>query len=441
MAILALVFLLIFALAIVLSFTTAGISTFVGYQIIYFMNPANRWWSKDIPNLPYSYITVLILLTILFINFKKFSIGSRWFDQIVIKLLLLLLAYYYLVYFVALRPAVHLQFTINFSTLIFTMLVVYKLIRTEAALNIVLWGYIFGASYIGYVATITGRNSNSRVEGIGMVDGFQANDTAAALVPAFSLLMYFAWQGNFKLRMLSAVLGVFIANGLVLINSRGSFLGVVSSLGIFIMFMIFSKYQQKGQKLMAIFVIVLAVCLGGYVADDSFWERMNTLTNLEDEKESGSSRTVFWMATLDMLESHPFGMGAKGFNVLSALYIDKEYMAGSTNKTVHSSWFQGLSEVGWIGMAIFLLMMYKLFRGSQKVKKLAIEHKAFNVYFKILALECATLGFLVPASFINRFRAEILYWMIFFLLIAIKIYSEKYQISSKNKSANNIEKR
>jgi putative inorganic carbon (HCO3(-)) transporter len=426
MAILSVVFLLVFFITILLSFATSGVSAIVGYQIIYFMNPMNRWWSNEIPDLPYSFITVLTLVIILLIKFKKLSEGSRWSDQIVIKLLLLLLVYYYIVYFFALLPDIHLQFTINFTTLIFTMLVFYKLIRTETALDIVLWGYIFGASYIGYVATITGRNSNNRVEGIGMVDGFQANDTASALVPAFSLLIYYAWQGNLKIKILSAILGAFIVNGIVLINSRGSFLGVIVSLSIFFMYMIFSKYQKEGQKFMAIFIILLGFSGGLIVADDSFWERMDTLSNPADKEKSGSSRTVFWMATFEMLELHPFGMGVSGYNVLSSQFIDQENMSGSTSKSVHSSWFQGLSEIGWLGMTIFLFLIYELFRQSWNTKKLVAENGDYSTYFKILALECSLIGFLVSATFINRFRAEILYWMIFFILISIKIYSSKF---------------
>jgi len=40
----------------------------------------------------------------------------------------------------------------------------------------------------------------------------------------------------------------------------------------------------------------------------------------------------------------------------------------------------------------------------------------------MLALEGALLSFLVAASFINRARAEMLYWLILFIAIASNIY-------------------
>ncbi|MCL1476062.1 MAG: hypothetical protein MH219_00015 [Marinobacter sp.] len=51
-----------------------------------------------------------------------------------------------------------------------------------------------------------------------------------------------------------------------------------------------------------------------------------------------------------------------------------------------------------------------------------LENEDNVSYFKLLALECALLGYLAAGSFINRFRAEILYWMILLLAIGINVY-------------------
>ena len=43
-------------------------------------------------------------------------------------------------------------------------------------------------------------------------------------------------------------------------------------------------------------------------------------------------------------------------------------------------------------------------------------------YFKIAALEAALITYLVCGSFINRFRGELLYWLVMFISASVWIY-------------------
>lgn len=418
----ALLFLMVFVAGVVATFFYSGASAFFLYQIIYFLNPDNRWWSAQIPGISYSFVASVLMLIALAIDYRRYSELSPWKAQPIFKWMVLILALYYVVGVYALVPESHSRFSFDFLKLLVIVMVAYKLVNTRKLLDMALWAYVLGASYIGYLATMNGRNSRGRVEGIGMPDTPDANDTAAALVPAGALLLYFFWMGNKKVKLLCLLCGAFVANGLVLINSRGAFLGILAGSGLYLLYMVFSKYRAKGQRAIAIFTVVLGISGGLYVADDAFWERMGTLTNPEDQQESGSGRVNYWIAAVDMAVDNPWGLGVNGFNKLSTLYIDPEHLGGSEFKSVHSMWAQGLTEIGWLGLALFVVMLWSLFRGSRKAKKWLLENQQYTDYFKVLALECALLGYLVAGSFINRFRAEILYWMIVLLAIAINVY-------------------
>lgn len=64
----------------------------------------------------------------------------------------------------------------------------------------------------------------------------------------------------------------------------------------------------------------------------------------------------------------------------------------------------------------------KYLQDIEKNKEKLIELKLYDCYFKVIALEGALISYLVAASFINRSRAEILYWLILFILVAFNIY-------------------
>lgn len=414
----ALLFLMVFFGGIAATLFFSGAASFILYQLVYFLNPDERWWSAEIPGLSYSFISALLMLIALGVGYKRYTDMSPWKRQPIFKWMLLLLAVYYAGYLYALSPVHHDRFTFALTKLVIITLVAYKLVHSKAILHVSMWAYIVGATYIGYLATITGRNRGNRVEGIGMADSPDANGVAAALVPAAALLMYYAWLGNKKVKALCVVCGALIANGLVLINSRGAFLGAVAGGGAFLLIMMFSKYRQKGQRGMAVLIAVVGVSGALSMADETFWERMGTLKNPENQQESGSSRVNFWLATFDVVRDYPMGVGVQGYNRVVGNYLGEEF----NNKSVHSLWFQGLGEVGWIGFGLFLAMLISLYRLSRRARKWVLQENDTETYFKIRALECALFGYLVAGSFINQFRAEILYWMILLVAVAANIH-------------------
>lgn len=423
-----LLFLIIFFGGIAATFFVSGAASFILYQLVYFLNPDARWWSASIPGLSYSFISAVLMLLSLAFKYRQYSELAPWKQQPFIKWLLALLAMYYFAYFYALNLPVHERFTFDFLKLVVIVLVAYKLLSSERALNAAIWAYIVGATYIGYLATDTGRNSGNRVEGIGLVDAPDANGVAAALVPAASLLMYYAWMGSWKIKFVCVICGGLIANGLVLINSRGSFLGVVFGSSLYLCYMIFSKYRQKGQRGMAILIAVAGLSGALYVTDVHFWDRMATLQNLES-KESGAGRVTFWLTTFDMLKDHPMGMGVQGYNQLAPLYMDEEIRGDVENRSVHSLWFQGLSEVGPIGFGFFIMMLLSLRKSSASLKRYLKDRGDYTVYFKVLALECALISYLVAGSFINQFRAEILFWMVLLVAVAVNVHLLQHKVT------------
>lgn len=418
-----LVFLLLFVGGLIAAFVSSPVFAVMLYQLVYFMNPETRWWARPLPGLPYSFITVLVMLFILLIRYKSLTTLTSWRQQPAFKWMFGILALYYVVGLYAIVPAIHKTFVFDFTKLIIIIFVAYKMISTPKALHYVMWAYIIGASYIGYVAKLTGRDEYGRVEGIGMVDtGGDSNYTSAALAPAVVMLMYYVWTGNNKVRLLCAVCGALLVNGLVLINSRGAFIGVVAGAAFFLCYMLFSKYQRKGQRTAALAVIVVGLLGALSMTDRFFWERMSTMKNIEDGNASGSHRVEFWLASFNVMRDHPGGVGVSGFEALSRAYLPESAFFDHDVKAVHSSWFQLMLEGGYPAPIFFALMLVGLYRLLGKTKKYLLESNLTNEYFHVLVLEASCLSYMVAATFINRIRAESLWWSILFLMVATNVY-------------------
>jgi len=436
----ALIFLLIFFGGLFAAIFFLPVASFLVYQLVYFLNPDDRWWSTSIPGIRYSFTVVAIMMLTLAVNYRSYTARAAWRKQPILQWLVAILAMYMFMQNFAVVPHLHQRFVIDFAKLVVIIFIAYKLVNTERALNASLWAYVLGATYIGLMAYQTGRNSGNRVEGIGMVDtGGDSNMVAAALAPSLVILIYMAWMGNRKVKVLALACGALITNAIILINSRGAFLGVVVGSGFYLFYMLFSKYRRKGQRGMAVLIILTGLGGGLYLADDTFWDRMYTLTLAqEDAGASGSHRVDYWMATFDVLSDYPMGVGIEGFQVVSEQYLPSRYFVNrDIGRAVHSTWFQFLGELGWPGPILFggLLMTVAIL--SKKTKNVLIEKSQYENYFKMLALEGALLTYLVCATFIDRSRAEVLYWLILFLAIGINVY----YLQSKNQIKNSHEKR
>lgn len=438
MSIIVIVFILIFIGGLIAALLVNGVWAFYAYQLVYFLYPENRWWGSSIPAISYSLITVVFMFAGLMLRFKDTS-KTQYLDLPMTKWIAGILLIYFFMYFIALVPIAHKQSLIEFAKLIIIVGIAYKLIDDEKKLDLAIWAYIVGATYIGYVATGMGRTGGGRLEGVGTVDAPDSNGTAAILVPALIFLLYYVWLGKNKyVKILAVLCGAFIANGLVLLNSRGAFLGIIAGALVFVGYMLFSKYQRAGQRAIAVVLVVAGLGSALYVTDDLFWERMGTLKEVTDDEgdRGGAHRVEFWMASFSILRDYPLGVGIRGYNKVSAQYIDPALTKGGTaTKSVHSTWFQGLTEIGWQGFILFIGLLYSCYRVSKLTKQHLIKYKKFNEYYKMLALEMALLSYLVTVTFINRFRSEILYWLILFLACGASIYYLQHKAAIRDSTA------
>lgn len=422
------------------SFRAAPVYAFLVYQAVYFYNPPSRWWSYLIPEISYSFFVVALMGGLYVLNKKQFD-KNKISAVPQLKYMIVLVMLFSFASFYAVYPIAHSVFTEVFIKLGITMLIAYKLINTIKQLDYALVGYVYGAWYLSFVAFQVGRNSGNRVEGIGTVDSPDANGTAAALVPAIVICVYYIWVSKGIVRK-TIFLGAaaFIANALVLINSRGAFLGAALGLTYFMGTLFFTSVKAKGQKLKVIGVGVLGLIAAVSVMDDSFKERIFSIaeeTEVDSGRETGATRTIFWVAAVKMSFDYPLGQGIKGFNYHAPDYIPADVVVSSNGdnsrasrrKSVHSTWFEVLSEVGYPGFIAFLGMLIASFKCTSKVKKKLkpLGHRATEHYYKIVCIEGALISFMVSMSFMNRMRAEVLYWCVLFSACAYNLYVVRKQ--------------
>ncbi len=384
-----------------------------------------RWWSGGIPSFGYSFFFSLVILFSVFLAKSRtptaiFQLSPlRWFVAVI--------CYFSLVQLWAIAPDAHSYALENFLKVSLVLFAAFKLCKNHNDFDKYLLAFTAGCTYIGFYVLETGRNAMGRVEGVGTVDSPNVNDMAAILaVGAIFCLHYFWHAKNNKQRLLIIIAGGLIVNALVLMNSRGSFLAVLTGSACYILGVMAPKVSMKHKKA-KIFGLVLFGLLGlSMVIDQQAVNRFLSLKSnatLTAERETGSTRVFFWLAAADMTKDYPMGAGAYSFILLSPQYIPESVATGrSRNRAVHSIWFQTLTEVGYIGGFCFFMMLFSAYRLTRKIKKHALNEQNTHVYFIGNALQSACIGYLTAATFLDRFRAVALYMLLIFVCCAYNVY-------------------
>jgi len=395
----------------------------VGYIIIYFLYDRTRWWYSNIPEVGYSFLMSATVLLLALIHKNK---SPSIFKEKPVKLLVALGVYYALVSLWAVSSTIHEYDAENFIKVLLVIIASIKLINTRTDLNLIMWSYVAGCAYIGFYIFESGRTSYGRVEGIGLVDAPDVNGLAATIVVGSVFCLYYFWVSKGLARIGAIVAGALIVNSLVLMNSRGAFLGVAVGAGWFVFRLYRSKVNIAYKKLKVILLVLTGIGCLAAVMDQSAIERMLSIkeeATLTKEEQTGSTRIFFWLASVDMALDYPLGGGARSFILLSSNYIPTDINTGSSrSRAVHSTWFQALTEVGFPGIIIFLLLLFYAFMYLQKIKKSAGERDDTDHYLLAVALEGAIFSYLTAASFLDRFRGLGIYLVIVMIVSYHRYY-------------------
>jgi len=404
------------------------------YELLYFIYPTNRWW-YTIPSVRYTLFLAIILIIVCF--FKKKSLivsGGALFLQL--KYLLLMICMMIIISFYAAWPEQHYRFLqLQVQQFIF-LYIAYQAIDSECKFDRVLWAFLTGCFYVSYVAYGSARDSFGRVEGIGMPDGPDANTTAAVLNTAIPFLLHFLINGNKIERIISFLFFPFIVNAVILLNSRGAFLGIFIAM-VYFLFALLRQKKNFPQIRLTIVFSILVVCLGFflYLADNVFWERMLTLRDVK-VGEGDATRSNFWLIALHLVLEHPFGIGAGGFEFMSPQLLPPEWLTSSGRIAEHNTYVQVLIDFGIMGIVLMGGFILTTLKQVEQIKGISIKRGDCKSYTKGLALETSFVSFLIAIIFINRLYSEVFYWLMLFVAMLTNIYmssdSPIESISSQN---------
>lgn len=393
------------------------------YLGVYFLDPVHQWWGYALPSVPWMLIISAVCIASYGLRYKKY-LANTLKEAPAFKSILYFSAAILAVTHLALWEARQSAVLDKQWKMLVILFVMYKVIDSRRKLELLLWSYLAGMYYIADLARSRGRGSGGRLDGIGTIDSTDANDLGSIFVAGVPILVFYVMEGkNWFIRILAAWFLAFALNALILLNSRGAFLGLVAAIGAYLFATCFLLKRSAKFKLKILAGIIAALGMMLYLADDTFWERQSTISSVsqadgssEPTAESDGGRMAIWRAAVRVAKEHPLGLGAYGFTAISSTVLPPSLLTGGM-RSVHSTFLEVVTAFGWVGFFLFLLMIKRAL--SRLVDAERQLRKAGNHYDSLLAcaLGAGFIGYLICCVFVTRVYAESTYFILMFCVL------------------------
>jgi putative inorganic carbon (hco3(-)) transporter len=195
--------------------------------------------------------------------------------------------------------------------------------------------------------------------------------------------------------------------------SRGGFLAAIAMAGVW--------WLRSYRKLQGLVVLVLMLAIMVPMLPNAFWNRVGTIQTYEQEQdESALGRLHFWSTAIKMAAANPIlGVGFSSYNNAYDAY-DTSGGAYGAGRSVHSSFFGVLAEIGYAGFALYIVIIFCAFHACGQVRRLAFRNEGLSDFGKsAIALEASLIAFGVGGSFVI-FQYNEMLWHIIGLSIVLR---------------------
>jgi len=292
------------------------------------------------------------------------------------------------------------------------------IIRTDNHINMIIWVI---ALSIGFYSCIEGlkyitSGGGHVLAGMAGHELADRNDLATGINMCIPLIVYLLSVTNDKIVRVALIAMIILCVVSVLgSNSRGGFVGF-SVLCLYFWF-------KSDNKLLYLITLPAIFLVGLDYMPESWHERMSTIENA-DKDSSFLGRIMAWKQAFLIAMSNITGVGFKGGQTTTNWFlyypqyefnwlIDTSSVEITQPKAAHSIYFQVLGDHGFIGLFIFLVMLFVSHRKLNNIIKNFKTTNANNPLIRLAAmLQLSLITYMVAGSSVSLAYMDLIYMLV-----------------------------
>lgn len=284
--------------------------------------------------------------------------------------------------------------------------VTLMMVNTRERMHWLVWMIVVSLGFYGVkggIFTVTGGGVNHV---LGPPGSFISDNNALALALCMTLpfMRYLQLQASRKLVRVGLGLGMlFTYAGVFGTYSRGGLIGLAIVSGALFL---------KSRRRLAVIVTVIVVGFAAYHFMPPQWlARMNTLQDAT-QVNTAETRIQSWKFAANLAIHRPLVGG--GFDDYKSSTMWEAYAPeGAKQRAIHSIYFRALSEQGFPGLILFLILLLVSWRNCSRVRTMTRdvpEHKW--AYDLASMLQVSLVAFIVAGAFLPMTYFDLVYQLI-----------------------------
>ncbi len=356
-------------------------------------------------NMKYAQITAIVLfVSMLFSKQKKWipmnSTTGAWLFFIFFMWVTTNFAYF--------EKTAWTQFEKVFKIQLVTILTM-MLISDMAKLRQLIWVIVISIGYYsvkgGIFTVLTG--GGNRVYGPPGSFIEENNSLAVAILIVIPLMVYLYQTTKSNIIKLALFSSVIISLFTVLgSQSRGALLAIMSVGG-------FYWFKSDNKIISGIFIVIMSVALLAFMPE-SWYERMNTISEYEEDG-SAMGRLNAWEYAINGASDNLLGMGFNSWKYKTfAMYAPNPLKVHAA----HSIYFSVLADHGWIGLFLFLFILFGAWKSLKRVLKLTRNDEQLKEYQSLAKmLQVSFIAYLSGGAFLSLSYFDLPWHLISFAVL------------------------
>jgi putative inorganic carbon (HCO3(-)) transporter len=285
-------------------------------------------------------------------------------------------------------------------------LLIPMLFHKKEDLRLLLWVLVLSIAYYGTKGGIWTLATGGAERVWGPAGSYVAgnNEVAVAIVMMIPLMWYLRLTSPHKyVRAALIAMMVFCAVAVLGTYSRGAILAA-SAMGAFL-------WWKSRSKVPVLLVALLAVPLALATMPEKWYARMDTIVNYEQDG-SASRRLNAWATMFNLAKDRPVVGG--GFEVARP-EVYARYSPDPTYppQVAHSIYLQAMGEHGFVGFALYVVLLYGLWVAASKIIRIAKDRANLQwAYDFSLMMQVSLIGFAVGGAFLSLVNFDVPYYLV-----------------------------
>jgi putative inorganic carbon (HCO3(-)) transporter len=311
----------------------------------------------------------------------------------------------------------------EWNTIAKTLLMVFvamTVLHTEKDIKALAWIVGLSLGYYGLKGGLFTIKSGGTSHVLGPEGSYitDNNTMALALIVVLPILWYLHLHaGNKWLRRGMMFVAIMTAVSIIGSYSRGALLG-----GATMMFFLWLKAKQKLPLALGVMAVVAFALM---FMPAQWFDRMDSIGEYKEDS-SAMGRINAWQFALNLSQDHLFGGGFKTFSPRMFYH----YAPNPADFHVaHSIYFQVLGDHGYIGLAIFLILLVCAWRTGTRVIKLCKSDPEAKWAVDLATMcQVSLIGYAVGGAFLS-----LPYYDLYYYIIALLVLTQKWALARKPK--------